>query len=206
MLWNPNRQAGIRSQIYLDKHSPDSGESYVDHYIRYANLASSLDPPMTDMDLFSALTSHYEPRVQQGLLCGNFKCTQDVLGYLSKVQGFNENRDSFKAPRRDYTSGDMNRKPQLSSGRDDRPRDRGNNVNARFVRRQTDRRNSDFSNRHNNADDREFYGCRQGRAEGTNSGWLNPNVQQFNPHIETTPVNSGRNDRGQSNEAQTLNN
>ena len=86
LLWNPNRQAGIRSQIYLDKHIQNLGESYVDHYIRYANLASSLDPTMTDMDLLSALTSHYEPRVQQGLLCGNFKCTQDVLGYLSKVQ------------------------------------------------------------------------------------------------------------------------
>ena len=62
LLWNPNHQAGIRSQIYLDRHTPNSGESYVDHYIRYANLASSLDPPMTDMDLLSALTSHYEPR------------------------------------------------------------------------------------------------------------------------------------------------
>jgi hypothetical protein len=32
--------------------------------------------------------------VQQRLLCGNFKCTQDVLDYLSKVQGLNENRTS----------------------------------------------------------------------------------------------------------------
>jgi len=72
LLWNPNRQEGIRSQIYLDKHTQNSGESYVDLYIRYANLASSLDPPMTDMDLLSALTSHYEPRGQQSLLCGNF--------------------------------------------------------------------------------------------------------------------------------------
>jgi hypothetical protein len=91
LLWNPNRQVGIRSQIYLDKHSPSSGESYVDHYIRYANLASSLDPPLTDMDLLSALTSHFEPNVQQGLLRRNFKCTLDVLGYLSTVQGLNEN-------------------------------------------------------------------------------------------------------------------
>jgi hypothetical protein len=45
------------------------------------------------------------------------------LGYLSKVQGLNENRDSFKAPRRDYTSGDANMRPQLGSGRDDRPHD-----------------------------------------------------------------------------------
>jgi len=201
LLWNPNRQASFRSQIYLDKHSPNSGESYVDHYIRYANLASSLDPPMTHMDLLSALTSYYEPRVQQGLICGNFKCTQDVLGYLSKVQGLSENGDSFKAPRRDYTSGDTNRRPQLGSGRDDRPHDRGNNVNVRFVHRQTDRRNSDFSNRrHNKADDAEFYGRRQGREEDNNSGRLNRNAQQFNSHIDTKPVNSDRND-----EAWTLN-
>jgi hypothetical protein len=87
LLWNPNRQAGIRSQIYLDKHTQNSGESYVDHYIRYANLASSLDPPMTDMDLLSALTSRYEPRVQQGLVCGKFKCTQDVLATCRKYKG-----------------------------------------------------------------------------------------------------------------------
>ena len=207
LLWNPNSQAGIRSQIYLDKHSPNSGESYVDHYIRHANLASSLDPPMTDMDLLSALTSHYEPRVQQGLLCGNFRYTQDVLGYLSRVQGLSENQDSLKTPRHDYTSADTNRTPQLGSGRDDRPRDRGKNVNVRFVLRQTDRRNTNFSNRrHNNADDREIYGRRQGRAEGNNLGQLNPKAQQFNPHAETTPVNSDRNVRRQNNEAQTLNN
>jgi hypothetical protein len=72
LLWNPNRQAGIRIPFYLDKHNQNSRESYVDHYIPYANLPSSLDPPMTDMDLLSALTSHYEQRVQQGLVCGNF--------------------------------------------------------------------------------------------------------------------------------------
>jgi hypothetical protein len=112
LLWNPNRQAGIRSQIYLDKHVPNAGESYVDHYIRYANLISSLNPGMTDTDLLSALTSHYEPRVRQGLLCGNFKCTQDVLGYLSKVQGMHENRENFRTPRREYSGGESKRRPQ----------------------------------------------------------------------------------------------
>jgi len=162
---------------------------------------------MTDVDLLSVLTSHYEPRVQQGLLCGNFKCTQVVLRYLSKVQGLNENQDSFKTPRCDYTSGDANRRPQLGSGRDDRPSNRGNNVNVRFVRRQPERRNPNSRNRcQNNAEDKEFFGRRQGRAEGNNSGWLNPNTQQFNPHIEVTPINSDTNDRSQNNEAQTLNN
>jgi len=57
------------------------------HYTRYANLASTLDPPMTDMDLLSALTSHFEPRVQQGLICGNLKKSQDALVFVSKFQG-----------------------------------------------------------------------------------------------------------------------
>ena len=161
---------------------------------------------MTDMDLLSTLTSHYEPRVQQGLLCGNFKCTQVVLGYLSKVQELNENRDNFKTPRRDYTSGDANRRPQPVSRRDGGPHTRGNNVNVRFVHRQTDRRNPNFDNRsQNNTDGREIYGRRQGRAEDNNSGQLNPNAQHFNLHVEMR-VNSDRNDRSQNNEARTLNN
>jgi hypothetical protein len=55
----------------------------MDHYIRYANLASTLDPPMTETDLLSALKSHFEPSVQQGLICGNFKNSQDALAFLS---------------------------------------------------------------------------------------------------------------------------
>jgi hypothetical protein len=82
LLWNPNRQADIMSHIYLDKHSPNSSESRVDHCIQYT-VASSLVPPLTDMDRLSALTTHYEPTGQQGLICGNF--TQHVLGYLTKV-------------------------------------------------------------------------------------------------------------------------
>jgi hypothetical protein len=74
------------------------------------------------------------------------------------------------------------------------------------VRRQTDRRNSNFSNRrHSNAEDREFYGRRQGRAEGINSDRLNPNAQQFKPHTETTPVNSDTNDKSKNSQDQTLN-
>jgi len=42
LLWCPSRQASIWSAIYPDKHDPGSGDSCLDHYIRYANLASTL--------------------------------------------------------------------------------------------------------------------------------------------------------------------
>jgi predicted HNH restriction endonuclease len=99
LLWNPSRQASIRSSIYLNKYNSNSGESYMDHYIRSANLASTLDPPMTETDLLSALTSHFEPRVQQGLISGNFKNSRDALAFLSKFQGLGESRESFTSPR-----------------------------------------------------------------------------------------------------------
>jgi len=94
----------------------------MDGYIRYANLASTLDPPMTEMDLLSAMTSHFEPRVQQGLICGNFQNTQDALAFLAKYQGLGESRESFRSPRRDYDRRDMSRRTQDNPNRDERQR------------------------------------------------------------------------------------
>jgi hypothetical protein len=129
----------------------------MDHYIRYANLASTLDPPMTDIDLLSAFTSHFEPRVQQGLICGNFQNTQDTLAFLAKYQGFGENRETFRSPRRDFDRGDVSRRTRDNSHRDERQRDRGNNVNMRYIRRQTDQRSGRYNSGHQiNQDGRNF--------------------------------------------------
>jgi len=206
LLWNPNRQAGIRSKIYLDRHTPTSGESYVDHYIRYANLASTLDPPLQDADLLSALTLHYEPSVQQGLLCGNFRCTQEVLGYLSKVQSLQDDRGNFRTPRRDGPEEGTGRRPHLGVRRDEKNRDRGNQVNVRAVRRQTGPLNPRYNNRRNwHSEDRDFYGRRQGRVGDHMTDQLNPCARQFNPQRPNTGNDSGLNRQSQSNEAHSLN-
>jgi hypothetical protein len=73
----------------------------MNHYISFANLACTLDPPMTEMDLLSTMTSHFETKVQQGLFCGYFKNTQDALAFLANYQGLGESWDSFRSPRRD---------------------------------------------------------------------------------------------------------
>jgi len=121
-----------------------------------------------------------------------------------KVQGLNENRDSFRTPRRDYASGDANRRPQPDSRRDDGPRNRGNNVHVRSVRKQIDV-NQIAVNDARIAKKPGILWTKKGRAEGNNPGQLNPNAQDFNSHVETTPVNLDRNGRSESNEARTLN-
>jgi hypothetical protein len=207
LLWNPNRQAGIRSQIYLDKHLLSSGESYVDHYIRYANMASSLDPPMTDMDLLSALTSHYESSIRQALLCGNFKSTQEVLGFLARAQSVIENKNDSKSPRLDYVNREQNRRPQQAYGREDRPPDRRPNVNVQHVRRQADRRGTRYDYRRQDiTGEAELHGRRQGRVGGSNQRGLNPEARHYNPRVGGAPVEGNRQEREPSRESSSLNN
>jgi hypothetical protein len=38
---------------------------------------------MPDIDLLSAFTSHFEPRVQQSLICGNFQHTSEYTRHIS---------------------------------------------------------------------------------------------------------------------------
>jgi hypothetical protein len=83
---------------------------------------------MTKMDLLFAMTSHFETKVQQGLICCNFQNTQDALAFLVKYQGLEESRESFRSLRRDCDRRDVSRRTQDKPKRDGRQRDRGNNV------------------------------------------------------------------------------
>jgi len=93
-------------------------------------MASTLNPPMQDLDFLSALTSHFESRVQQGLICSNLKSTQDALAFLAKFQVLEEHRQTFLSPRRDFDRQDTNLGPPLDQD-NARNRDRGNGVNVR---------------------------------------------------------------------------
>jgi hypothetical protein len=146
LLWYPSRQANIRSAIYLDKHDGGSGESCLDHYIRYANMASTLNPPMSDLDLLSALTSHFDPRIQQGLICSNLQSTQDDFAFLDRLDALGDPKRTFRSPPREYDRRDTNRRPPRDQD-GGRNRGRENGVNVRYVTHQTDRYSQRYSNR-----------------------------------------------------------
>jgi hypothetical protein len=108
-------------------------------------MACTLNPPMSDLDIFSALTNHFEPRVQQGLIRSTLQSTQDTLGFLAKLQGLGNHRQTFRSPRREFDLRDPNRGPPRDQDNDSN-RDRGNGVNVRYVR-QGDRRYRGFLDR-----------------------------------------------------------
>jgi hypothetical protein len=41
---------------------------------------------MSGLDLFSALTDHFEPQVRQRLICSNIQSTQDAPTFLARIQ------------------------------------------------------------------------------------------------------------------------
>jgi hypothetical protein len=210
LLWCPSRQASVRSSIYFDRHVPGSGGSYLDHYIRYANLASTLNPPMTDLDLLSALTSHFEPRAQQGLICSNIQSTQDALTFLAKIQALEGKSDSYSPSRRDHDRRNSNRRPHNASDRDDRDRREGGNsdVNVRYVGRQSDRRNTRFNDRRQNGQDGQSFNRRgQGRVRADADRQLNPTATNFEPRTDRYPSNqNNRSNTDTALNAQHLNN
>jgi hypothetical protein len=143
--------------------------------------------------LLSALTLHYKPSVQQGLLCGNFKCTQEVLGYLSKVQNLGEDRGNPRISRHDKLDGERSRRPYNGPRRDDRARGRENNVNLQFVRRQERPNSPPYRNRRNyNGGNGTFYRRRQGSVEVDSADSLNPDARPFQSNVRPTGHTSGR--------------
>jgi len=79
LLWGQTRQAQIRCSIYQDHWDRRSEETYAEHYIRYASMASMLNPPLSEEDLFGVMIGHYPPEVQNGMVCGNLRTTQGAL-------------------------------------------------------------------------------------------------------------------------------
>jgi len=144
-------------------------------------MASTLNPPMSDLDLLSALTSHFEPRVQQGLICSNLQSA-----FLAKLQGLGDNRQTFRSPRRELGRRDTNRGPPRDQD-NARNRDRANGVNVRYIR-QGDRQNRGFSDRTQQGEGgRSFHQRGQGSMREDRSSQLNPIAPNFHPQDHEPP-------------------
>jgi len=102
----------------------------------------------------------------------------------------------------------MSRGTQNNQNRDKRQRDRGNNVNVRYIRRQTGRHSTGYNGPHQDYQDgRNFNGRAQGRVGEIETSRLNPTAPRFNTRDDRPLAgqNSGS-DRNRSDNAQNLNN
>ena len=136
LLWDGTLQSEIRCHVYQGRYDCRSGESFSEHYIKYANVASMFSPAMSDQDLLGAMITHYEPRIQACLISTNLKSTQEALAVLSKLQSLENSREPYRPARRDFERQDQNcrvlRDPPIDSTGNHGP---NSSVQVRHVRR-----------------------------------------------------------------------
>jgi hypothetical protein len=201
LLWGQTRQAQIRCSIYQDRWDRREDETYAEHYIRYASKALMLNPPLSEEDLVGAMINHFPPEVQNGMVCGNLKTTQDILAFLSKMQGLETSRSQNQRPRREYDGREANPRPSREGPVDAANREgrrNPHNRNVRYVRATQE-----------NTGPRHQQPRRFGRS-GESSGWgrsrwqernsLNPRAQDFEPRASdregaAEPSSSGQDQR-----------
>jgi hypothetical protein len=59
LFWNELEQSRVKCDIYLGKYDGNGEEPIKEHYVRYASRAANLQPPLSEYDLVTALTSHF---------------------------------------------------------------------------------------------------------------------------------------------------
>jgi hypothetical protein len=166
------------------------------HFLRYANLASNLQPPLTDLDLIAAVISHFSIEIQRSLASANLKSTEDTVTFLEKLQSLEDARADYRNNRRDQNSREASR----NSPRDQRinggARNRGDNqLNVRYVRENNRRERVPSGSRnynyHNTRPPYQQHALPNGRnhdnQRGPQSHELDVRARPFEP-----PNNDGR--------------
>ena len=100
-----------------------------EHYVRYASLAANLQPPLTEYDLVTALTSHFSLEIR-ATLAANLRSTQEALAFLDRMQSLEKAHENYEEPRRNQSLKDIERRQEQGGGREFRETPR----EARHVR------------------------------------------------------------------------
>ena len=129
---NSPTQSRIRCSIYQDKFTGQDGESMTSHYLKYANLAESLQLAMSEEDLVGALTSHYSFTIQRSLISGNIKTTQDAITLLGKLDAL-EAQGNYRNTKQDPETQEADRRPWYNQRGDMADRNRREAVRVQQI-------------------------------------------------------------------------
>lgn len=86
LLWNATVQSGVRNVVYQGKYSKKSGESFSPHFLRYSVQSAYVVPRMSEIDLVSAISSHFPAYVNRALLSANITKIQGALTFLRRLE------------------------------------------------------------------------------------------------------------------------
>ena len=184
-FWSKESQSHTRAQIYRCRYDKSTDGCMASHLLKYAVLGTSLQPPMSELEVIEAVTSSYPPWVQKLFVTSNIKTIQDALSVLNKleaIEGQHHNSQQWS---------NQNRPPARSSYSREEHRDgRTHAVRQTYVSREQRRtRNSRYPEQEG-YDVQETY-----RRSGNNRRNYSPHSNMTNAstlNAEATPYNQAR--------------
>jgi hypothetical protein len=90
LLWNASIQAEIRSSVYQDKYDRSSGETLSDHFLKYSVKSVFLTPRLTELDLITAVSSHFPKNIHTAILASNVSTIQGTLNLLRRLEALED--------------------------------------------------------------------------------------------------------------------
>ena len=150
-----------------------------EHYVRYASLGANLQPPLTEYDLVTALTSHFPMEIQRAMLAAKVRTSQEALAFLGRMQSLENSVEVYKKARQEQSSRDFERhqpKRRETGGSSDyreTPRD------VRHVQYEYRQGNSEFPRERGAPFRRRNY--QPDRRDARQPHDLNPHLPEFEP-------------------------
>ena len=84
-FWSKESQSHTRAQIYRCRYDKSTDGSMASHLLKYAVLGTSLQPPMSELEVIEAVTSSYPPWVQKLFVTSNIKNNTECLECIEQT-------------------------------------------------------------------------------------------------------------------------
>jgi hypothetical protein len=127
--WSAAQQGLVKCKLYQSKYDKSAGLSLSAHFLKYATMASYLEPKLNDSEVIEALRCHYPPEIQKLLVSTKLNTVAEVLEVLKRLELMEERNLAFDTSPRSNSGQQRNQQ-----NRNGDPRYEGAN-NVRQVRR-----------------------------------------------------------------------
>jgi hypothetical protein len=81
--WSPSQQSFVRCNIYQSRYDRWSGLTLSGHFLKYATMASHLEPRPSDIELIEAIRYHFPIQVQRVMLGTQLHSIGEALDLLN---------------------------------------------------------------------------------------------------------------------------
>jgi hypothetical protein len=96
--WSPSQQILLKCKLYQSRYDRRSGLTLSGHFLKYATMASHLEPAPPTIELIEALRQHYSIHVQRVMLGTQIHSIGDAIDLLKRIELMEDQVYSHRTP------------------------------------------------------------------------------------------------------------